>query len=84
MKAVVAEAISEYLNNHKHADIEVSECSCGAMTMINFKNSESISFKKENAPYISATSDGLLHNCNHCANDWGVDVEFEEEELEEE
>ena len=78
--AEVTEAISEFFNSHRHQEIETSICSCGAITMKTFESADSIQFKTENAPFIKPTNDMLFCNCNHCINNWGVDIEDNEDE----
>jgi hypothetical protein len=82
----VTDAISEFLDSHRNQEVETNLCSCGAITMTTFESSDSIQFKSENAPFIKPTNDMVLDNCNHCANNWGVDIdeEYEDEEDEEE
>ena len=82
----VTEAISEFLDSHRNQEVETNLCSCGAITMTTFESSDSIQFISENAPFIKSTNNMILDNCNHCVNNWGVDIdeEYEDEEDEEE
>ncbi|MCP3681514.1 MAG: hypothetical protein GY861_02395 [bacterium] len=79
---LVNEAIANFLENNAGCEVYTSICSCGAVTMSACNSSDEISFLQENAPFIKATNDALMCNCNHCCNSWGVDVEEEEEDNE--
>lgn len=77
---LVQQAIINFLENNQGNEVYTTLCSCGAVTMTAYGSRGEISFLQENSPFIKATNDILMCNCNHCCNGWGVDVEEEEEE----
>lgn len=77
---LVNQAIVNFLENNQNNEIYTNLCECGAVTMAAYGSTEEVSFLQESAPFIKPTSDGLMCNCNHCCNGWGVDSEEEEEE----
>ena len=77
---LVNQAIANFLENNQGNGVYTNICSCGAVTMGAYGSSDEISFLQENAPFIKATNYNLMCNCNHCCNNWGVDVDEEDEE----
>lgn len=72
---LVTGAIANFLDNNAGNEVYTNLCSCGAVTMSAYGSSDEINFMSENAPFIKATNDTIMCNCNHCCNGWGVDVE---------
>tara|TARA_Y100001956_G_scaffold76908_1_gene86647 strand:- start:767 stop:1030 length:264 start_codon:yes stop_codon:yes gene_type:complete len=77
---LVQQAIVNFLENNQGNEVYTNLCSCGAVTMSTYGSSDEISFSQENAPFIKATNDMIMCNCNHCCNGWGVDVDEEDDE----
>lgn len=74
MKAQVNEAIANFITENRHSEITTVLCRCGAVTMSSLSSADSIAFLSANAPFIGFTLEGVTQNCNHCANNWGVDI----------
>ena len=79
MKNINAE-IANFIESNEHSEIYTNLCGCGAITMSSYGSQDSIQFLQENAPYIKPTNDMIMCNCNHCCNNWGLDVEEEIED----
>ncbi len=71
----VQEAIADYLTEHSSCELEVIGCQCGALTMSNYTNKNTIVFMGSNASFIQPTMAAVNCNCNHCANNWGVETD---------
>ncbi|MCF1457814.1 MAG: hypothetical protein LPH21_09700 [Shewanella sp.] len=75
----VAGGIADFRASNKGREVYVHKCQCGALTMSVIENHESAVFMHENAPYIQPTNDVEMCNCNHCVNNDGLDIEYEED-----
>lgn len=79
---IVKNAISEFLSEiNNNIDIETSLCSCDAVTMSSSDSNSQISFMHKNAPYVGITLTDVLDNCDHCINNWGVDIVDNSEQI---
>lgn len=74
--------ILEFMFDHAADDLYINECKCGAFTISGISTKEEIAFsgdtQDECVPFLRA--DTMTDNCNHCVNNWGIDIEDEEEE----
>lgn len=69
-------ALSDFMLSAGEQEIYSSLCNCGAITMSCYgTNDLSLSFKAETLPFIKPTNDIIACNCNHCVNNWGIDIE---------
>lgn len=71
------QAIADYIQRYAMSGIDVIPCTCGAYTIHNDLDNETIAFsrntRKSVAPYLKPTMH-KMDSCNHCANKWGIDL----------